>query len=88
MAALLVSGCAHTDYLWLRTRLPAPQPWFYVSVADVDRTCREIGAQAAVGNRINGCAVWEPTHCTIYLPLNAPSWIIDHEERHCNGEEH
>ena len=91
MAALFVSGCASyagPAYTWRTVRAPAPLPWLYVAVADVHRTCLEAGAKAQVGARIGGCAQWTPTGCTIYLPLDAADWVISHEERHCNGEEH
>ena len=87
-AVMVTAGCASYDYLWLRVRPPAPKPWFYVAVDDPDRACRAAGAHAKVGERINGCASWTPTHCTIYLPHGAPAWLVAHEERHCNGEEH
>ena len=64
-------GWTHTGtapfYVWAKTRDASPQPWFYVRVADVDRTCREAGAQADTGHSINGCATWKPDHCIIYL---------------------
>ncbi len=92
MAALMVTaGCASyagPAYTWRTVRAPAPLPWFYVRVADVHRTCLEAGASAQAGERINACAQWHATHCMIYLPHHAPAWLVAHEERHCNGEEH
>ena len=90
-AVMATAGCASyagPAYTWRTVRAPAPLPWFYVAVADVHRTCLEAGAKAQVGEIIGGCATWTPTHCTIYLPLDADAWVISHEERHCNGEEH
>ena len=76
------------DYDWHQTRPASVKPWLYVVVQDVDQTCREAGADATGLARINGCATWKPVQCVIYLPPNAPRWIIEHEERHCAGFTH
>ena len=76
-------------YQWQQTRQPSLKPWLYVTIADTDRTCREVGAdpQRQLG-RINACATWKAQGCIVYLPSNAPRWIVEHEERHCEGWDH
>ena len=86
---MLCTGCASTDYQWTKARPASVKPWFYVTVADTDRTCRDVGAdpQRRLG-RINACATWLPVGCIIYLPEGPHLWIIRHEERHCEGHDH
>ena len=90
-AVIGLSGCASTDYEWRQTFQPAPKPWLYVEVEDVDRTCREVqraeGTQSPDG-RILGCATWSPKGCIVYLSPKAPHWIREHEEKHCLGWAH
>lgn len=90
LAAVYVStGHASVfDYAWQKTRPAAPQPWLHVEVSDTDRVCRDQGASTMYLGRINACATWAPTHCIIYLPANAPRWLIEHEEKHCEGWTH
>ena len=90
MAALLVTmGCATMDYRWQQTRPASAKPWFYVTVADADFTCRTLGADPERSlARINACAQWQPVGCTVYVPENAPRWIVEHEEKHCLGFTH
>ena len=77
------------DYEWVQTRPASAKPWFYVSVEDVDTTCRLLGSDPQRKlSRINGCATWKPQGCEIYLPQNSPAWIKEHEERHCAGFTH
>ena len=81
-------GCANYDYEWKQTHPPSLKPWAYVYALDVDLACRSIGAKAAAGKKITGCAQWLPVGCVIYLPENPPPWIVEHEERHCLGDTH
>ncbi len=92
LAAIMVTaGCASAepafDYDWKLTREASVKPWLYVSVQDAEQVCRE-----KVGNisseRILGCATWAPVNCVIYYELGAPRWVIEHEERHCEGWTH
>lgn len=55
-------------YTWTKARPASIQPWLYVYVNDIDRVCREAGAQASASERIDACATWKPTGCIIYLP--------------------
>ena len=88
LLSLLLSGCATLDYRWEQTRPPSMKPWLYVYALDADLACRGLGAQAAATARINGCAVWKPVNCIIVLPENPPQWLIEHEQRHCEGWTH
>ena len=85
---LLLSGCASHQYDWKKTRPESVKPWIYVHVIDPDLACRGFGSQAGATVRINGCAVWKPVNCVIVLPENPPKWLIEHEERHCEGWNH
>lgn len=84
----LLAGCASYEYDWKRTNSASVKPWLYVTVADVDATCRSFGTPASTSRRINGCAQWKPVGCIIILPHNSPKWIKEHEERHCEGWVH
>ena len=84
-----LSGCASFGYQWEQTRAPSVKPWLYVTVTDTDFACRSAGADLERRlSRINACAQWKPIGCVIYIPENAPRWMIEHEERHCMGEQH
>ena len=55
-------------YEWVQTRPASAKPWEYRTVADVDFACRMSGADPYHRlHKINGCAQWKPTGCTIYL---------------------
>ncbi len=88
LVAMLLQGCASMDYVWRQARPASVKPWLYVYALDVDAACRMVGAQAKTGQRINGCAQWKPVGCVIFLPESAPRWIVEHEERHCQGWSH
>ena len=91
IAAALWASTGHASvfgYQWVKARPASVKPWLYVTVQDVDRTCREAGADATGLERINGCATWNPVGCIIYTTPNAPLWIVEHEERHCQGWDH
>ena len=67
-------GWQHTGqppfYEWTQTRPASVKPWVYVNVADVDFTCRTLGADPHRKlDHITACATWKPKGCTIYLPL-------------------
>lgn len=90
--ALLIAvleGCASIGDEWTKTRPASIKPWLYVKVAEADFVCRTLGAdpRRRLG-RINACATWQPVNCVIYLPENAPAWLIAHEEKHCEGYSH
>lgn len=66
-------GWEHTGtapfYVWTQTRAPSAKPWFYVRVDDPDAACRSMGADAKrTLLRIDACAQWHRTSCTIILP--------------------
>lgn len=82
-----LSGCASFDYDWVKTQPAAPKPWITVLVADADFTCRTLQPASSL-ERIFGCAHWTPKGCTIYLQADAPQWVKEHEERHCEGWHH
>ena len=85
---LLLDGCASFGYDWTQAHEPAPKPWQYITTERADAICRKSGAHVRDGERVLGCATWYPTGCVIVLPPNAPAWLREHEERHCNGEVH
>ncbi len=86
----LLAGCAAPgfDYAWTQARPASVKPWLYITVADPDRTCRAIGTSSLYLGSIAACATWKPVGCVVYLPKDAPRWMIEHEERHCMGEVH
>ena len=86
--AVSLLGCASMDYEWTQVRKPSVKPWLYIMVQDIDRTCRDVGAHSVYISRFTGCATWKPVNCIIYLPPNAPSDIVKHEEHHCEGWNH
>lgn len=86
--ALLLSGCASFDLDWRHTRPASVRPWLYIYALDTDLVCRGLGADAATRHRINGCARWKAQGCVIVLPENPPAWLIEHEEKHCEGWTH
>lgn len=56
-------------YEWTKTRAASEKPWFYVAVEDTNVTCRFLGPSLSLNQRrINGCAIWKPQGCEIYLP--------------------
>ena len=55
-------------YEWAKTRPASEKPWRYIYAADVDFACRITGADPHHKlQHINGCAVWRPAGCEIYL---------------------
>ncbi len=90
LVCLFLPGCASPgfDYAWTQAREPSLKPWLYVTVADPDRTCRELGTSTLYLGRIAACATWKPQGCVIYLPKDAPEWIVLHEQEHCLGKVH
>ena len=55
-------------YEWTKTRPASEKPWHYIYAADVDFACRITGADPHHKlQHINGCAVWRPAGCEIYL---------------------
>ena len=90
-----LAGCASFEYDWRQAHKPAPRPWQYVTVPDIDRACRLMGSQSAGIERILGCAVWRQDGCTIYTAPNPPAWVLLHEANpddkvpsHCGGWVH
>ena len=83
-----LSGCASMDYDWQHTHPAAPKPWRTVIVKDADATCRALGSTGIGIDRVLACATWRIDGCTIYLPKDAPQFIVEHEERHCMGDTH
>lgn len=90
-AAILVTigGCATLDHGWRQAHAPSVKPWFYVTVDDAETVCRMLGADAAHKlDTIYGCTIWKPQGCEIYIPSNAPAWLVEHEQHHCAGFSH
>ena len=83
-----LAGCSAFDPDWQRVHPPAPKPWQRVMVADADATCRALHSQGVGVGRILACATWRTDGCTIYMQPAAPAWIVEHEERHCQGWTH
>ncbi len=90
LVCLFIPGCAAPgfDYAWTQAREPSLKPWLYVVVSDPDRTCRDLGTSTLYLGRIAACATWKPVGGVIYLPKDAPRWMIEHEERHLEGWVH
>lgn len=87
-ALILLSGCASMDYQWHRVHDPAPAPWLYVNVADPDAVCKQLGASGSGLSRIVACAQWTAAGCIVFLPIDAPAWVKEHEDKHCQGYSH
>lgn len=83
-----LAGCASMGYEWRQAHPPAPKPWRYVVVPDVDRFCRGLPMASVKPERIMGCATWRADGCTIYTGPNPPAWVLAHEEKHCEGSTH
>ena len=81
-----LGGCASFGTQWAQVRPPVTAPYAYIVVADADRVCRQVGFDA--GGVIHGCAIPYQNTCTIYLPHDAPDWLVQHEEQHCLGRAH
>ncbi len=79
-------GASIFDLEWTFDGPAARKPYAYIVVADVDRVCRQAGAISE--GRIYGCATPYGRDCNIYLPRNAPAWLVEHEEKHCAGGRH
>lgn len=89
VGGFLLAGCATFDYQWAQTRAASQKPWFYITVADPDATCRALGADAGRSlGRIHACAQWHPSGCVIFVGKDAQAWLIAHEEKHCAGWTH
>lgn len=80
------AGAGVFDYQWVKTRSGALKPYAYIVVHDVDMVCRQVGAQSP--GHINACATLFNKDCNIYLPEDAPGWLVRHEEKHCEGYVH
>ena len=55
-------------YDWTQTRPASPKPWTYIYADDPHAACSTLGAQVSRGHRIEACATWTLTGCTIILP--------------------
>ena len=84
----LFAGCAAFERQWWQAREPSPKPWYYVAVNDPAKVCGPILRKAEGADRILACAVPTRRDCTMYLPKDAPRWIVEHEEKHCRGWQH
>lgn len=90
--AFALSGCsAHAgifDTVWTQSRTAAPKPWLYVEVRDPATVCKQAGARVAMNAAAHACSSWSTGGCVIYLPKDAPRWLVEHEEKHCAGWTH
>lgn len=84
LLCLLLTGCATFDYQWYREREPARTAYAWMQVADPDTLCRQLGVKDE--HRILACT--DHDRQIIVLPVNPPQWIVAHELRHKNGENH
>ena len=82
----LLSSCATFDYTWVKTREAMSRPWFYLYTNDVNLTCHSWGIPKDV--EVLACASRTRDPCMIILPVDAPLWLIEHEEKHCYGWSH
>jgi len=86
---IMVSGCATFDYVWWKAWPESVKPWVYVTALDVPLACHTLGFDPdRTKGRINACAQWRHEGCLVVLPSDAPRWLIEHEERHCEGWVH
>lgn len=80
----LLAGCAAPDLVKVAD-VPA------VHIAWVRKAPAACGDLRAGGDRaIHGCAYRsaDRSACVIWMPENAPDWVIAHEVKHCFGYEH
>ena len=85
---LLLAGCATEADFARQAGTSAPNfPRLYVYTADVKSACIAAGARYAPGDIVHGCSdPWgrlTPKHCTVFLPHDAPTWLVEHEDLHC-----
>lgn len=86
---LFMTGCASFDYQWVKRHEPM-QNIRVVQVREVNAVCQHY-ARTQGGGEMIGCARRDYADgvCIIYLPLDYPQWLLDHERRHClTGEDH
>lgn len=74
------------DTEWVKTS-PAITNRHYTVSANVDAACRH---RAPDSGPIQGCALRDYAMgvCFIFLPEHAPRWLIEHENKHCDGYDH
>ena len=89
---LFLTGCSispvskdtYTDiygYQWYLRYKPIPQSrWIYVEFDGLIHLPRFRCGYA--------CGYRKQNVCVIYLPRNAPKFVKEHEEKHCEGWEH
>jgi hypothetical protein len=76
-----MSGC----YAWEKTHPGVPKSkWRYVYAVNPGKICIKLGLPLDT----IACAIWSDGYCTMYLPFNAPQWMVLHEEMHCQGYTH
>jgi hypothetical protein len=88
LVLFLLVGCASEAELAKSAGTWAPdyEPAF-LFVEDAHITCLSLGARFKEGQVIGGCAdAWgriSKSRCTVILPKNPPTWLIEHELLHC-----
>lgn len=83
LVAFLLNGCAMT---WQQDRPPAKDVRTHF-VADSQGICQRIVGHWDI---YLGCVWWNQnlSSCDIFVPTGAPQFVLAHEERHCQGEDH
>lgn len=99
LAALLILsslyGCASTfDYQWVKVREAIPldrRTTLYMKASEVEAACGK-QPRVSVHTITNTVACAKVSialnWCYLILPFGAPQWMIVHENRHCDGEDH
>ena len=88
IAVLAIQGCsinpAYTDnigYQWEQKRTPIDRDkWEIIWTEPFPIQCRESYACAIIKQH--------NVYCHMYIPHNAPEWVLLHEQQHCLGWNH
>lgn len=75
------------EYQWVHTYPPALNRTTIVT-QDYVQECDNHGLVLPENENLLGCAVYQLQMCTMYIPLDAPQWVKDHENKHCDGWMH
>ena len=84
IAFFLLTGCSHFTAQPTDERVTQGTVVTWVTVDDVDETCRSIGAaDPGLFRKIYGCAKYTKSTCRIFTAKITSMEILGHELRHC-----
>ncbi len=91
LAAIVASAAACTQ---IRIEGPDEQGYRWMLVGDpIEPRVHEVNdgnivLRCGLERESQACAVRRGDVCDIYVPDDAPPWLIEHEKRHCAGWRH